>query len=109
MTMRGSWMRAQCLAMALMCYSLPALAAIPQTESPAAALMEAAERGGIKDVKAALFDGADVNAHDRYRRTPLMYAASEGHLEVVRILLTRHANARLKSFDRYTALIMAAA
>jgi ankyrin repeat protein len=83
--------------------------ALPHLDEPSAALMQSTMQGDLRGVKAALFDRGDVNTRDQYRRTPLMYAASDGHSDIVRVLLSQHANPRLKSFDGYTALIMAAA
>ena len=49
-------------------------------------LMEAALRGDTEKVKALLAQGADVNAKTRFGGTALMYAARNGHKEIVRIL-----------------------
>ena len=47
------------------------------------ALLEAARTGNRPQVTAALDGGADVNAKARYDVTPLIFAATNGHLEVV--------------------------
>lgn len=51
----------------------------PQTCAP--------EEDVLNVVKLLADKGADVNAVNRKRITPLMYACSSGHLEVVKFLL----------------------
>jgi outer membrane protein assembly factor BamB len=55
------------------------------------ALLEAARTGNNAQVVALLDKGADVNAKARYDMTPLMFAASNGHLDVARTLVARGA------------------
>ena len=50
-------------------------------------LMKASRSGDTVTVQNLLSGGADANKTSRYRWTALMFAASEGHEEVVRILL----------------------
>ena len=47
------------------------------------ALLDAADDGNIKAVKQYLDDGADVNTKDNLGRTPLLWAALNGHKEIV--------------------------
>ena len=49
-------------------------------------LIDAAEDGDIKEVKAAIKAGADVNAKANDGDTALIYAASLGYTEIVKIL-----------------------
>jgi ankyrin repeat protein len=56
----------------------------------------AARRGDATAVKAFLDKGTDVNAKTQYGATALAYAADKGHVEVVRLLLERGADANVK-------------
>jgi len=47
-------------------------------------------------------------ADDRYRSTPLIFAAAKGHEEVVRVLLEGGANTERSAGLKYTALHLAA-
>lgn len=60
------------------------------------ALIHAAAIGGsVCEVMLLLAKGTDVNLVDGYGWTPLMWAAKQGHLNVVRILLAAQANPAL--------------
>ena len=48
------------------------------------ALFDAADKGNIEAVKQHLAAGADVNAKTTFGRTPLHWAAGEGHKEIGR-------------------------
>jgi len=50
-------------------------------------LIDAAETGEAAEVRKLLSAGASVNAHSPIGKTALMFAAQEGRLEVVEILL----------------------
>ena len=56
--------------------------------------MTAARTGKPGPVKALLAHGADVNAKERRGQTALMWAAAEGHAEVVEALLDAGADFR---------------
>ena len=55
-------------------------------------LWEAARAGDAARVTAALEKGADVNARTRYGATALTYAADKGHVDIVKLLLSRGAD-----------------
>ena len=62
--------------------------------SQAAAIHEAAKKGDVAALTAALDSGADANASDGIA-TPLYYAIDRSHLEAAKLLITRGANANL--------------
>lgn len=59
-------------------------------------LFNAAKVGDVQNLKAALSDKADLNAADRLGQTALMWAAWNGHEEIIRELV-RHNDALLAS------------
>lgn len=72
-------------------------------------LFEAARRGDAAAVKALLDKGVDVNTKFRYGATALSYASDKGHVEVVKLLLERKADANVKdTFYGATPIIWAA-
>jgi ankyrin repeat protein len=61
-------------------------------------LRRAAERGDATNVQKALDAGADVNGGKGALHTsPLQYAASRGHAEIVRLLLAFNANVNARN------------
>jgi putative pyrroloquinoline-quinone binding quinoprotein/ankyrin repeat protein/uncharacterized protein DUF3471/putative pyrroloquinoline-quinone-binding quinoprotein len=71
-------------------------------------LWEAARAGDTARITAALAQGADVNAKSRYDVTPLIFAAGNGRLEAVKLLLARGADVNaLDTFYRARAADMA--
>lgn len=60
--------------------------------APDRALLEAAARGDAGAVRAALDDGAAVDARDGHRRTPLLLAALADHTEAARVLVAAGAD-----------------
>ena len=71
-------------------------------------LWEAARAGDIARITAALDQGADVNAKARYDVTPLIFAAGNGRLEAVKLLLARGADVNAQdTFYRSSAADMA--
>jgi hypothetical protein len=75
--------------------------ALAQTDD----VFDAARRGDVAAVRAALDKGAPVDATWRYGQTALFIAAGRGHTDVVRLLLERGAKADVKdSFYGMTAL-----
>lgn len=74
-----------------------------------ASLQAAVKRGNLPEVRRLVNAGANINArHDEL--TPLMYAASNGHANVIRYLLSKGANARARQSTNNprTALFYAA-
>ncbi len=73
------------------------------------ALLDAAKRGDVAAVKAALKEGADVNAAQGDGLTALHLAAQEGNLEITKLLLGAKANVEAKTkIGDYTPLHLAA-
>ena len=71
-------------------------------------LLTYAELGGTHIVKLFLWGGMDPNVTDEMGWTPLMRAASKGHLETVEALLEAGADPQLKdNFSDTTALALA--
>ena len=67
-------------------------------------LFEAARAGDVARIEAALAKGATVNATSRYNMTPLIFAASSGRFEAVKVLVARGANVNTEdSFYRFSA------
>ena len=60
------------------------------------------------DIRALLEGGVDLNARDRIGATPLHWAASYGHIKIVRFLLDHHADANAPNNEGYTPLHEAA-
>jgi hypothetical protein len=71
-------------------------------------LLDVAGKGDGAGVRAALAQGADVNAADAKGRTALMLAAEHGHALTARLLLDHDALPNARAADGSTALILAA-
>ncbi len=72
-------------------------------------LLEAARKGDIQAVKAALENQAGLEAKTRYGQTPLFLAAMNGHAEVVQFLLDKNAKVDVTdTFYKSTAIGFAA-
>ncbi|MCY3680802.1 MAG: ankyrin repeat domain-containing protein [Gemmatimonadetes bacterium] len=67
----------------------------------------AAEIGDTTKVKNLLKKGVDTNERDRFGRTPLIYAALNGHEHIINMLLESHADIHAKDHFDQTALIAA--
>ena len=63
---------------------------------PSIDIHNASQLGKVKIVKQHLNAGKDVNARGVWKRTPLHYAADEGHRPVVELLIKNGANVNLK-------------
>jgi ankyrin repeat protein len=91
---------------------LTSLLAVAIAAAPGCAttLFEAAERGDVAGVRALLREKPRmVDETDGRTLSALHYAASEGHTEVVRVLLDGGANARVSALGGMTPLFLAAA
>jgi ankyrin repeat protein len=66
-------------------------------------IMEASSRGDLAQVN-ALCDGGNVNRKDADGRTPLMAAALNGHLAVVKLLIERGTEVNERDKSGYTVL-----
>jgi ankyrin repeat protein len=56
----------------------------------------------LEDVRNLLDRGAQVDAEDAYKNTPLHMAALNGHTEVARLLIDRGANVNAENADKQT-------
>lgn len=80
--------------------------ALPSGETP---LMTAARTGNVPAVTALLNRGAQVDATEPVAgQTALLWALSERHLPVARVLVDKGANVQLASTSGFTPLMMAA-
>jgi len=70
---------------------------------PAAPLREAASGGQVARVSALLEKGLPIDGADLNGRTALMLAAQQGRAEVVRLLMSKGANARARDKAGFTA------
>ena len=64
-------------------------------------------KGQIDVVKHFLEVGADIDAQDRVKRTPLHWASYYGHTNMVRFLLEAGANQKIKNLQGKTAMDLA--
>ncbi|KAF8249444.1 ankyrin repeat protein, partial [Wilcoxina mikolae CBS 423.85] len=71
-------------------------------------LLQAATIGDSSEVSSLLLSGADVSAIDRNRQTTLHLTASQGHLEVVRLVLNADAEIDPRMNLGHTPLYLAA-
>ena len=72
-------------------------------------LLDAADDGLVQEAEDALNDGADANAADEGRMTPLHYAAKSGHAGVALLLLRHGGNCTLRNDEARRPVEMAAA
>ena len=70
----------------------------------AESIVVAVELGNIEAVKQHLNDGTEVNAKGRTGRTPLHWAAIEGHKEIAELLIAEGADVNAKTNDGKTPL-----
>jgi ankyrin repeat protein len=74
-------------------------------KAPDISIHEAAKADNIEVVKYHLAAGVDVNAPDVIKRTPLAYAASEGHKEIVELLIAKSAVFRADKYWSFEELL----
>jgi hypothetical protein len=90
--------------------SVTGLVAGQASQAANESLWEAARAGDTTRISAALAQGADVNAKSRYDVTPLIFAAGNGRLDAVKLLLSRGADVNAQdTFYRARAADMASA
>ncbi|CAL4182709.1 unnamed protein product [Meganyctiphanes norvegica] len=89
----------------------------PNWRNPASynqtALHIASDENNLAVVNALLAGGADIDALDNYGWTPIMYATSYGHLNIVQTLIAANANLTISlnnkgRWEGYTVLHIAA-
>jgi hypothetical protein len=75
-----------------------------------AAILRAAQLGEVEAARKAIAEGADVNCIDPDDRvaTPIVHAASHGHIEIVKLLLQKGADPNARNIGSNTALMLAA-
>lgn len=73
------------------------------------ALLAAARKGELAEVKKLLEQGAGIDTPTRYATTPLYFAARNGHLAVVEHLLAKGANPNVTDTFYKMHILMAAA
>jgi ankyrin repeat protein len=71
-------------------------------------IFEAIENGDVNQVQAAIEGGADVNAKNRCRETPLHEAAQQGNDAVVQLLISKGADVNATDERGWTSLHKAA-
>ena len=71
-------------------------------------LHESCAKGHVEDVNRLILMGADLEARDRFARTPLLVASCAGHLPVIHVLSSR--GIQIEAMDRFgaTAVMFAA-
>lgn len=79
---------------------------VSQAKDNNEALIEASKQGITADVERLLGEGADVNARDALGCTPLIWAATNRHLQVAMMLLDHRADVNAATDeDGFTGLI----
>jgi cytohesin len=76
----------------------------PVAKAPDISIHKAAYDGNIEAVKQHLAAGADVNAKDKKRWTPLHRAVQKGHKKIVELLIANGSDVNAKNQNRYTPL-----
>lgn len=77
---------------------------MPENLDSTMQLLFMASQGDVKGVGELLKDGVDVNSIDLDGRTALHIAACEGHVDVVKLLLSWRAN--IDARDRWGSTVM---
>jgi ankyrin repeat protein len=76
----------------------------PENSNEISALFRAAENGYDRVVKILIEHHANLEALDRYGRTPLFPAALKGHVEVVSTLIKANAKVNARDNERRTVI-----
>jgi hypothetical protein len=94
--------------LAVLAATLASTAGAPESDSPSDRLAAAARSGDAAEVRRLLDDGLSVDTPLRYNTTALHPACDRGHVEVVKLLLTRGAKTEVTdSFYGSTPLVWA--
>ena len=64
----------------------------PTAKAQAISIHDAAKDGNIEAVKQHLAAGSDVDAKEKYEKTPLHHAAKAGYYEIVEVLIAAGAD-----------------
>src|SRR5262245_35356465 len=72
------------------------LLAAPQQPPADTALLDAAQQNDVAGVRRSLEQGANVNAKTRYNSTALIIGATNGNLEMVRLVVERGADLKVQ-------------
>jgi len=81
---------------------------LPGDDPKAIALVTACDKGTAEDVKKLIAAGAPVDGQvNKYRYTPLVTAAGDGHADMIKVLLDAKANPNLPDVQGSTALLHA--
>ena len=81
-----------------------------RTDTPGAALLNAAYAGEVVIISHLLTEGVDVNVSDRYGRTALSHAARRGDIEIIDLLIRSGAWVDPhEDYDTYTTPLIEAA
>jgi uncharacterized protein len=72
------------------------------------ALLWAAHRGDVAEVKRLIAAGANISLGNRYGATPMSEAAAQGETEVLKLLLAAGADVNSPSLEGQTALMLVA-
>lgn len=76
---------------------------VPENLNSMIKLLFLACQGDVKGVEELLKEGTDVNSIDLDGRTALHIAACDGHVDVVKMLLSRKAN--IDACDRWGSMV----
>lgn len=87
----------------------PALARVADSGSPDQALIAAAERGAVEDVRRLLAEGARHDARDARGRTALLVATIHDRVEVARVLIAAGADVNAKDHAQDSPFLFAGA
>ncbi|OOZ15829.1 hypothetical protein BOW35_03135 [Solemya velum gill symbiont] len=75
-----------------LCITLFTVSAAMGSDGLGAKLIDATEAGNLSKIEELLEQGANVNATSKGMQTPLMFAATEDHMEAAKLLLGKGAN-----------------
>lgn len=78
-----------------------------QMKEPLYSFIQAFHDNNVAKVIELINNGADVNARDKYGRTPLMYAVDRGCIEICRVLIKAGADVNAWDASGITSLMIA--